>query len=798
MKKKRILALLSALCLLAGLTAGCTSKPVQTPVPTPEATPSATATPEPTAKPLAKVENNGGYFLGVDDRVYFRTYDQADFEPALWGEFLEAVLPMADSRLVIYDPEKDAVVASLADGGAGPLWCDGEKLWLTRTDATGRTVYTLDLNGMNPTDVADGWVAGVSDSGKTVAIQGEASGQYISRLALRQEGREVAAAMPGDNESLTFCGFVGEDILYTLRDGQMDTSLWQLKADGTTLKLGELPFMVDTTALPELEQFLTDDRGAYLVFGYYEGTGHFLYDSRCVKVRPGSENSLQVLDVDVMAEEHLPILRLTGPGEVSVVPAQAETMALSEGSYGDLIYFDSPYSALRLVPGFIPSPPYEQEAGLLSQTVQKVGNYAYAIVAWAVASPGDDVGWRQAYRLSDLYYVRMELRDNSPVETIIGDAWVGGGAPADALLSIQFLPSREELSAATGGQILEIENDDGLHEVTERKWVLVTALADNIQVRVEEADMRNSLAARLGWQGEFLTGEVPWNRIMSTGDTVGLHVSAPWNYEARVTARKENSFGDYVFGSDNWLYSFYTEQPTRYVTGVEQPTPQYADEEELWDLLDGAWSYLDPYALETTGILTFDSEKKALRVMDREDDILLTTGHLYTTDQERPDLLCFRSPDGTSLGDYLVDCVVTGTETLVWLRQANNGDGVLTDALPSGGGPQYSFLLRRSRGGECAGAPQLNGTFPGLVWKYDREDYCLWITPTTEYEKDELGQSVWCHAYDHRAVAYPIRSAEAIYILRGAIDADYPMNVYYVTTENGEVTMLESPAYAGY
>ena len=138
-----------------------------------------------------------------------------------------------------------------------------------------------------------------------------------------------------------------------------------------------------------------------------------------------------------------------------------------------------------------------------------------------------------------------------------------------------------------------------------------------------------------------------------------------------------------------------------------------------------------------------------------------------------------------------MDCVTTDAEQLVWLRQANNGDGILSRLIPNSQNA-YSFLLHRYRGGVCAETAYENAWFPGLVWKYDREGGRLWVTGTFEYEWDEaMESSVWCHAYNHRIVSYPIRDAGSIPQLQTM--GQYPMTVFWITTEKGQITKLESP-----
>lgn len=797
--------------MVPALLAGCTGQPTTetaTPQPSAAATAAPTVAPTPSTAPEPAVvlpdgveaENNGGYFLGLGKYVFFREYDKAAFpEAPLWGEFLSYSNPDTGASLRVYDAGADRFVTSYSDDGFGPLWYSGGKLWLTMTDGESYHVYTRDPDGTGRTEVAYGQVMGVSDSGELVCIQGNEPGKEWTRLSLWREGAEVAAVEPASLDTLIFCGFVGEAVLYLRFNGDtMETNLWQLTEDGKTLCLGVVPGGEDAFFIPELEQMETEGRNTYLMFGYYAGTGHFLYDYRCVKVLLNSPNSLVELDLSSEGADpngEVPPI-LVSDGEVMLVPGKAGEVTLSWETYGDLDYIDSPYSALRLVPNFIPDNPYAEEGGLMVQTAQKVGENVYLMVADAEHDPEGDIGWRWAYRLKEMYYLRVPVQEPSTVNTLTGPDWEEH-LSAGALLSVRVGLTEAAIDAAGPRIKVGIANDDGLHEPTERKWFLATALADGLQVRVEETDVTNGLASRLGWEGEFLWGRTDWDGVLNKGECIAVLAGTPWNYEARVSARQGNRFGSYVFGEDNWAYSTLPDedQPVRYVTGYEQPDPDYRDEQGLFDFLDGSWVYRDPDTAQPMAILTFDAEEGTLRISDSEEEIHLATDHIYTGEEDPPDLLCLLSPGESSLGDYLVDCVITDTEELVWLRQANNGDGILSELIPSMSEYTYNFLLHRYRGGECDETPYQNTWFPGLVWKHDRENNCLWVTPTFEYEWDDMMEaSVWCHAYNHRITAYPIADPGGIGALRDARNADYPMGVYWITTKGGKITLLEDPA----
>ncbi len=367
------------------------------------------------------VKNNGGYFLGLGDCVYFREYPLSAFaEPALWGEFLQSPAPDTVVPIRIYDAKARTLVAEIPDDGYGRIWFADGLLWLQRSDGQHNHVYTLTPDGKERREVVYGHVAGVSEDGALICIQGSVD----SKLSIWKDGNPVSAVKPTEEEYFTFCGFAGDSVLYLSQAlGSSRAEIRQLTADGKTYTLGlthEMPELEGLYA-PEFQQIIVDGDKVWMVFSWYQGTGHYYYDSRAVELTLGVENSVKSFHLpskDPDARMVPPVLLLTESGKVEVVPEKEQTVRLSEDVSGSLDYIDSPFSAVRLIENFIPTEPYEN-GGKVIQTAEIVGDSAYLVLADCTRDAAGDIGWRYAYSLNELSYLRVPLKENSAAENVI-------------------------------------------------------------------------------------------------------------------------------------------------------------------------------------------------------------------------------------------------------------------------------------------------------------------------------------------------------------------------------------------
>ena len=80
-----------------------------------------------------EIENNGGHFVRVGDRVYFRQYGKGTLDsPHVNGKFLNAGTGEGSSKITYYDASEQSVRAAFEDDGAGELYATPDGFWLER------------------------------------------------------------------------------------------------------------------------------------------------------------------------------------------------------------------------------------------------------------------------------------------------------------------------------------------------------------------------------------------------------------------------------------------------------------------------------------------------------------------------------------------------------------------------------------------------------------------------------------------------------------------------------------------
>ena len=247
------------------------------------------------------------------------------------------------------------------------------------------------------------------------------------------------------------------------------------------------------------------------------------------------------------------------------------------------------------------------------------------------------------------------------------------------------------------------------------------------------------------------------------------------------------------------------------------PTPTSAPE-QIWReptesltreplrALDGTWGYRDPKTGEID-ILRFEDDTFSIQTADQEIGGTVTRDRFYAGEDQEPDLLLLTTSDqfdyssvsdmgvepsssGDSLGDYLTAVAVCDGEALLSLRQANNGEGILSYVLPGNG---YSYLLHRKGVEGVPAQPRRNDHFPGFVWRCDREHGRLWVSAAAECDRDESDQPVYTLTGDGQAAEYSASDELLDKAFQDCVDPSYPQEVYQITVDgDGKVTKIKS------
>ena len=479
-----------------------------------------------------QVENNGGYFVRVGDKVYYRVYSETGLHrTALFGNFIDGDIPTAPSALMSYDLKtgKQEEVATVY--GSGKLYV-GTKGFFLGNSETNET-YLISPTGSGQSLYCSGVPNGVSEDGRFLEVRqynwDTASGSADHKEVLVCDGREVTQVT--DENGLFFCGFAENDAIFVRGSDKEDEDSvgteWILSSadeNGKQTDLGVID-VSDSDAwiaslVPEPEQILSDEEGAYLTFGFYDGSGHMLSAWAAASVKPGEADSLEMLDTGKRAEdideEQVPKMLLTGPGEVEFYSVTGGEVGLSEGYYGNLVYYDSPFGATVLKEDFIP----QNEADMMTDwrnfllDAAVFDDTAFLITAYGERNEQEDIGWRAAYDLICLEYYNIPFdaahlengvpKEMNSMEFLTSTGWAEGAVDYEELVGSWKLYSFEtegysstaeedgidtRVSFQKDGTVILEETVEGVNEKSE--FTRLTGDEENIFICMDENDEDN-------------------------------------------------------------------------------------------------------------------------------------------------------------------------------------------------------------------------------------------------------------------------------------------------------------------
>ena len=227
---------------------------------------------------------------------------------------------------------------------------------------------------------------------------------------------------------------------------------------GERTELGEIETEEDMYSYPEFEQLLTDGPNVYFMLAWYEGTGHFLAHWQLYRATCGESGSLcTVVPLGEEGEyiDSPPKAYLNDDGEPAVSEHLEGDLALSEGTYGDLVYYDAPDDMVELKNNFITELGSGDLYGEVMQDAVSFGDRAFILTADVHRDELMDIGWRQAYDLQRLNYIYLPFGEDDLdeeglakggeyLDVVSSQGWGDGEISYDDLIGTWKLYSFEE------------------------------------------------------------------------------------------------------------------------------------------------------------------------------------------------------------------------------------------------------------------------------------------------------------------------------------------------------------------
>ena len=482
--KKRLLQLLS-LSICMGMLCACTDnaggsrgtyepdeeEPVVTQAPTPSPEPDMPS-PEPVEElPLfgsefssAEVEGNGGYFIRLGRNVYYRVIAE-DAMPmsAIFGDYLNSEDASVPSTLAVYDLDTNEFRDVMQVNAYGKMYACTEGL--LSADGNG-SIMLYDPQAVTAQSFCGGdTIIDVSDDGKLVAVSEHDDNWNIS-YSVYNEGDKLYTI---DGVTDVY-GFAGDELIamrVVEETAVYEMCSYSVSGDETLMGTFIKPTEVyDAWTIPELIEFEPVGDDIYITFGYYEGTGHFLSAWEAYNMQAGVERSLK--DVIVTKENNQvneaeePKMFFDPDGEIYFYDVKKGSLGLSNISSGDLIYYDSPFSADIIDRYTIDD--YQDPEWLNDIPVAVVlDKTAFYIKTTGKHIREEDIGWRYSYAPLDYSYYAIPFGEDVERNS--------SGEPVDRYQMFMGFPKlvKDEDVAKLAGTdwdfySYEVEGDFGLAE----------------------------------------------------------------------------------------------------------------------------------------------------------------------------------------------------------------------------------------------------------------------------------------------------------------------------------------------
>ena len=329
-----------------------------------------------------------------------------------------------------------------------------------------------------------------------------------------------------------------------------------------------------------------------------------------------------------------------------------------------------------------------------------------------------------------LYYERYDFNTDTYREYVMttqiseDNRWMYlSNLPTDApsqatLLSMDFYQEweKDQLAGMAPKDYIEIPPEMS-PEDSPWYWVLLFALEDDTQITLEAADADSDIGQMLIWDGIFLPGEEVYSTTLNRGESIAVHTNLPWNPSIHLSANSGDFYGEYWFGEDNWRHLMTEERPlpTTPVVGHDDvaeghgPDPQ--NNIQFFRMMEGSWIYYDKSGTPAA-VLSYDFNPGQFYIWTFDDsyDLWVNMMHINVPDSAVADgirLSCYdteilsRFPtddyDPDELGDYYVEVEDKGRERILHLKQANNGDGILSELLPGADYKTVEFTFHQYR-----------------------------------------------------------------------------------------------------
>ena len=369
------------------------------------------------------VKAEEGYFIKVDDKVYFREFGKDALEKtALWGNYFDNPTGKGESYISVYNKDTGEVEHKLKDKGT-KLYYDKQRLYTEREHRKGeynREVYTLDRNGENQKVLTYGRIEGLSDKGYLAV---KSSDEGLGALEVFKNGKicfKIATEKTGT--AIEYMGIAGDYMLYyktnySSSSNSPEIFAVKVNSDSKPVKLGKVNLTKEMADGIDVGNVRFKDGKLYFSLFYFGGTGHFISNGYVYQGNPKIKNSLKKISKDIYGKyEVQPVFQLDGKGKVKLSQYEQNEIIIE----GKAVYlFESDGNKKLVVKDYTKLFDFSKTGEYSVAAANYIDEAVFMIVDKQKRNPKEDVGWREAYDILERYYIRIPLKGDIHSATVL-------------------------------------------------------------------------------------------------------------------------------------------------------------------------------------------------------------------------------------------------------------------------------------------------------------------------------------------------------------------------------------------
>lgn len=371
------------------------------------------------------VENNGGCFVRIGDLIYYRVYDEHSCGLNSYGNFIGSAEICENSRICWYDQRTGETGTAFEDNSTDGIYYMNGMFWLYTAPPYGEDsrVYRCFPDGSAEETIETGryaYIRSVSENNDRIYIDRYSEDSTRSESYVTDGFGMIYEPEISGDEYVAETVFAGSDAVLLLSDiSGNDRGLRIVQyTDSDMTELGRISYTYnglgiisdDMYGMDSCEQILSAGDKLYFVIGWYIGDYGEPFDEAVLSVQKGKENSLELVSNAGDVEKLQYIYEENG--EIHFTDHIPGNIGLTNGTYGDLVYFDAPDSSVMLIKDHTPKQPYGFDAGLehgekipLLQSAEYINGAAYIITADGLYDP---VSYVDGFDLEDMTWLRIK------------------------------------------------------------------------------------------------------------------------------------------------------------------------------------------------------------------------------------------------------------------------------------------------------------------------------------------------------------------------------------------------------